>query len=128
MLQAWGNVNTLMKDIVPFLEIGKVSESQRTMPTGDITQISIDKYAKVFDFIDDLLKTEEWDIVQNAWSLCTPERWQFYKDHEIENLQEQNILDFACLKLARLWVKKPKGFFGRHEETPNENADFQDSE
>lgn len=114
MRQAWDNVNTLMKDLRPFLERGKVSCK---MPTGDITQISIDKYNEVFDFIHNLLDSDEWEEVQKAWSLCPPERWQWYEDYEVEGLQEQHILNFACQKLARLWKQKPSGFFNKHIES-----------
>lgn len=125
MQQAWDNVNTLMKDIAPFLKRANLAESQYNMPIGDITQIKIDKYNEVFDFLDDLLKTEQWERVQNAWALCTPERWQFYDDHEMTGLQEQQILDFACFHLGKLWREtKPTGFFGRNEKAPDEDTDY----
>ena len=112
MQRAWDNVNTLLTDMLPFLERGGIVVK---MPIGDIAQIKIDKYNKVFDFLSFLDSSDEWEQVQNAWSLCTPERWKWYDDMEMTGLQEQLILDTACVRFTKLWrTNKPTGFFGRH--------------
>jgi len=122
MQRAFHNVSALLADMLPFLERSGIII---LMPTGDITQIKIDKYNEVFDFLSFLDSSEEWETVQNAWSLCTPERWAWYDDFDVTGLQEQQILNFACLHFAKLWRKhKPTGFFGRQiDEQSFEDSD-----
>lgn len=120
MQQAWEQVNTLLTDMAPFLKRAGMAESQYRMPTGVITDIKTGKYADVFDFLCEMSDSDEWEEVQKAWSLCTPERWQWYQDYEVTDLQEQSILSFACLRFAKLWREnKPTGFFGKHLDEEN---------
>jgi len=122
-MRAWEQVNTLLTDMVPFLKRTGMAESQYRMPTGVITDIKTGKYADVFDFLCEMSDSNEWEEVQKAWSLCPPERWQWYKDYDLTDLQEQGILDTACTCFAKLWkANRPNGFFGRHLDEP----DYQD--
>ena len=119
-MRAWEQVNTLLTDMAPFLKRSGMAESQYRMPTGIITDIKTGKYADVFDFLCDMLDSDEWERVQIAWSLCTPTRWQWYDDYEIAELQEQGILNTACNRFAKLWKEnRPTGFFGKHLNEPD---------
>lgn len=124
MQQAWDDVNTVLTQMAPFLKRTAMAESQYRMPAGDITQITIDKYNEVFDFLCLLDLSEQWEAVKKAWNLCPPERWQWYDDYDCTDFQEQGILNTACSAFARLWRdNKPTGFFGRQIDEQN----FEDS-
>lgn len=105
--------------------MGGVPERLCSMPTGEIEMVKSKKYEQAFDFLDMILKSEEFLSVLKAWNLVTPEIWAGYTLHGIEGLAEQEILADQLEKLKLLWSKRqPKSFWGKHYES---NADQEDS-
>lgn len=114
-------VEGLLKVLQPFLL--KAGINRCTMPTGDINQIPAGKFMTVFDWLSEILTSEEWEEVQNVWKLCTPEVWAGYDMFEITDLAEQILLQKAVAKLKLRWMQdRPTGFFGKHYE-PETYAD-----
>lgn len=121
MQQAYNQVQGLLNEVVPFLKRGNVAERHYSMPTGQIHIITVDKYADVFDWIVEILKSDEFAKVKKTWELCTPAVWAGYDMHGITDLAEQRLLATAISGLTALWRKgRPTGFFGRNLEVPDE--------
>jgi hypothetical protein len=117
--QSFDEVEKLLKEVKPFLLRVAVSEKSCSMPTGQIDLVDSQRYIEAFDFLYDLLKSEEWAEVQKHWGWCKPEVWAAYDLNGVTGLHEQRLLNTACQKLAKYWrTHKPNGFFGKHVDEP----------
>jgi hypothetical protein len=129
--ESFRDVESLLNEVKPFLIRSGIQERACSMPTGVIESIDGHKYIEAFDCLYDLMKSPEWEKVQEKWSLCTPAVWANYDLMGITDLHEQRLLNAALLDFKGLWRKlKPSGFFGKHidepvleeTETPNQDS------
>lgn len=119
MNYSYDQVNSLFIEVEPFFKRAGIKSCK--MPTGDINLIPAEKFIKAYDFLDDVLKSPEWEEVQKVWGLLSPDMWAAYDFYEISGLHEQRLLTAALEDLKILWRDKPSAFFGKHYEEADRN-------
>lgn len=114
MLQAFENVETLLKELAPLLIESGVPTHQVKMPAGRLPEfIPVEKFAEAFDWLHLLSQSEAYAAVIKVKKLRTQEIWDRYKAYGIRGLQEQILLEAAQLRLRKAWKTNRPSFFGR---------------
>lgn len=122
---SYNQVKSLLDIVQPFLIRAGVKNCH--MPTGETNLIKPQKYIDAYNWLDEILKSEEWSEVERIWNLLPPDVWEGYDMFGFEGLAEQILLENACTDLKNLWkTNRPSGFFGKHIDE-SENYEETDS-